>query len=429
MIELDGRKYIVSTPAENTQDMLDRINAYCTENNVTNSKGEVVSIEKNFASPFYLILWALGYLVTVIQNLVYSCAKGLNVQMASDDQLLNLADMAAVARGQASVTTFNLMVRAMDAENSNYDENANEGKCVITSEDTITYQGVVYKPAVRPNITLEPGQYGYITMVAQTSGSNQIAASTITAFDSTIANLDSISQPDDAIPGQAQESIASLRQRIQRKQYSGTSIDSAIDAVRALEGVTMCNITYNESNTETMNVGEDALEVPPRSALIIVQGYNPNIAQAYFKFLTAPTCNWEYSDTGEYTITSVYPANRLLEVQEYVTHAQQRIPCVILKPKVKPVYVRVILGVNIESSVEDSIKNTVASTLMSTTVVGEDVTSAKILQALTDFATYSIVGTQVSMDGENWNYRTYIAQDVILTYKVENISVVMPGVW
>lgn len=428
MIELDGKQYIVSTPSQNTKDMLDSINTYCNNNNVKNSKDEIIHIEENFASPIYLILWALGYLVTIIQNLIFCVAKGLNVQSASDDQLLNLADMSGVKRGQPSVTTFNLAVQCMSTDASGYDPNANDGQCIITSEDTITYQGVVYKPALHPNIVIAPGQWGYITMVAQTTTTQQIAANTIQQFDTTIANLATVRQDYAATPGQSQESIASLRDRIQRRQYSGTTIDSAIDAIRALPGVTICNIIYNESSALTITVGEDALQILPRHALIIVQGYNANIAAEYAKFLTAQTCDFSYDSSGEYTIQSVYPANRVLEVQEYITHAQQKIPIMLIKPMSKDVYIHIILAQNVEASIEQNIKDTLVTTLMASTTVGQDLTTSMVLSALTDFASFSIVGATMGLSEDSLSYKTAIAKDVLLTYSPSNITLEMPGV-
>lgn len=436
MVTIDGREYIVKTPSENTADMLEQINTYCSSNNVMNSKNELVQIEARMSSPIYLILWALGYLATVIQNLVLSVARAHNVQESSDAQLLNIADMANVKRGQASVTTFNVLVQAMSTQDPNYDPNVNEGKCIITSEDTITYNGIVYKPALHPSITLEcgedesPGEYGYLTFVAQEAGSFTISDGAIQGFDTTIANLH-LFQQEASIPGQAQESIASLRERIQRRQYSGTSIDFCTDALRALPGITIANIIYNTNVSAPIYIGADNLLLPARWAMIIVQGYSLDIAETYFSYLTAPTVDYIKDAQGEPTedldLRGI-PESRILDTQVYTTHAQQKIPVLIIKPVQKLVYIRIYLGMAITGEVEQVMSNALALKLSSQLTVGQSITSAQVLSALADYSAYSIVGAMLSTDSESYSYQTYQAEDVLFRLIPANITFIQPGV-
>lgn len=430
MVELDGIQYIVKSPQENTEDMRNRINTYCAENNIVNSTNELIFIEARFSSPVYLILWALGYLVTVIQNLIVSLARAHNVQEATPNQLLNIADMANVKRGQPSKTTFNIQVVAMSDEDTNWDETINDGDLVISSTDTITYQGVVYTPALRPSIRLKHGEgalgeYGYITMVAQTTESQAISEGAITGFDTTIPNLGGFLQFT-SIPGQDQESIASLRERVQRKQYGGTSIDTCMDALRALPGVTVANIIYNESVHTTKLVGADGLELPPRFAMIIVQGYSEQIAETYFCYLTAPTVI-KISDT-DYDMRNI-PASRVLEIQKYYTHAQQEIPVLLIKPKQELVYIQVYLGMPVTGQLEEEMASAIAAGLSKNLTIGQSITSAMVLGFLTSYASYGILGAMMKTEsGESFAYRTYQSEDVIFQVLSENIIFVQPEV-
>ena len=423
MIELDGVQFTVKTPSENTEDMRTAINTYCSNNAITNSKNETVVIEANFASPIYMILWALGYLVTVIQNLVYSVGKAFNVQSANDTQLLNLADIAGVKRGKQSKTTFSIKVTAMTTDNTSYDSSINEGNCIISSDDIITYNGVTYTPALYPSITLAPGEVGYITLVANTEGSYAITEGSITGFDTSIANLDTFYQYT-STPGQKEETIASLRERIQRRQYSGTSIDSCMDAIRSLEGVTLCNIYYNTNISDSMQIGDDGIILPARWALIVVQGYNPNIGSTFFNYLTCPTITYDSAtDTLDYSNLNGH-TERILAVQWYVSHAQQRIPVLILKPKQIPVYIKVYLGTSVVSSIEVEMKSAIADIAVNLTA-GQSITSAMILEALSDYTAYSILGAMVSTDNTTYAYTTTQAEDVLFVLNTENISIDM----
>ena len=432
MVELDGKKYTVKTASENTQDMLTTINEYCASHDIRNSKGELIEIEARMSSPLYCILWALGYLATAIQNLIYSVGANMNVQAASNTQVLNLAAMANVKRGSASVTTVNIQVTAKTDEDEGYD--AETGTCTITTEDTITVNGIVYKPAVYPSAVLQAGDVRTITVIAQSAGTYDIAPETITAFDTTILNLKSVYQPSAAIPGQSQESIASLRERLQRRQISGTFIDRAMDAIRELPGVTLCNIYYNMSKIISQVVGDaqDYCTIPPRWALLIVQGYNQNIAEAYLSYMTAQTVQWTEQAGGDIVITEnvLSPAartnGRLLAIQIYTTHANQKIPVLIVRPRQKQVYIKVHIGLSVESSIEQELK-TAVSKLSAALTVGQSITSAMILDSLAAYKSYQLLGAYVSSDeGSTWGYTSIQEPDLIWTFNTQNIIIVMP---
>lgn len=423
MIELDGVEYLIKTPEENTHDLLQTINNYCSEHNILNSKQELVQIAPKMSNPLYMILWGLGYLVTVIQNLIFSIGKGLNVQASSDKQLLNIADMANIKRASASLTTFSARLEKMSIGDEDYQEGT---PCVITSNDVITFNGIVYAPAVHPSIELiADGDVAYVTFVAQTPGSYSIAENTIQSFDTPITNLKSIYQYT-AIPGQEQESIASLRQRIQRRQKSGSSLDAAIDAIRELPGVTACSIIYNESTTNSISVGEDNIQIPPRWALVLIQGYNQNIGQTYFEHITAQTIDYN-PDTGAVDDTRLnIPESRKLEIQWYTSHAMQKLPVMLTKPKFKYLYVRVYLSMAVVADIVSDIQNAVTTVALEL-VIGQQVTSAMILSKLESFSPYGIIGVTVSDSKTGgYSYKTPEAPDVIWGMNVANIDVVLP---
>lgn len=437
MIELDGRAYTIKTAAENTEDMLNAINDYCAQHDIRNRYNELIQIEARMSSPIYCILWALGYLATAIQNLIYSVGSAHSIQAASDTQLLNLAQLANVKRRQPSLTTFRIEVIAMTPSDASYD--AEIATCTITSEDTITVEDVIYKPALYPNVVLQPGEAVTLTMVAQRAGSYSIAKDTVMQFDSPIVNLKSIKQPTPSIPGQELESIATLRARIQRRQLSGTTMDIAMDAISELPGVTLCNIFYNtalvaDPNSSQYHVGDDTdyVIVPPRWALIMVQGYNKDIAKTYFKFMTAQTIGWTELTSGNIEVDrsniSVVAQRRILEIQIYESKAHQKIPVLIMNPRTKPVYIHVYIATTIVGDIEVAMKEAVCMLGLSLTA-GQAVTSANILAALSEFTSYQIVGATVSSDGgTTFSYKTVQASDLLWTFDTMNITIVMPGV-
>ena len=419
MIALDGVDFTVQTPSECTADMVARVNKYCSDNNIVNSKGETVFINENFASPIYLLFWAAGYLVSVLQRLVYSLGTNMSIQSSTNNQLLELADIAGLKRGQPSVTTFGVKVQAYKESDDQYDDTVNDGKCVITSDDIITYGGIVFAPALYPKIVLQPGEIGYIMFVATEDTTMEIAEGMIQGFDSSVANL-ALFEQYAAVPGQEEESIAALRERLQKRTISSSSIDAAIDAIRALPGVTTCNIFVNPSLTNTQYIGEDSIQVGAREALVIVQGYNENIAQTFYEHLCCVSAG-----TGEGDLDPI-PASRLLQKQVYISHANQEIPLYIATPSQVDAHIRIYAARDMDNAVQDSLKNAVTN-LARTLTMGSELTSAAVMEAISDFAAYSIQGVMVSRDGSTYSYKVTLAVDGVWRFNVSNIFIITPG--
>ena len=161
----------------------------------------------------------------------------MSVAESSERQLLNLSDLAGIKRTKATHTTIAGVVYANLEETGAVD-------CVITQEmeATITIAGidVVFHPAF--DVTVPIGESRNIVLVADQLGSFNISANTITSFDDPVPGLRMLSTGA-STPGQEKESIASLRERLQRRTVDSTQIEKAAAAIQNLEGVAMCSIS------------------------------------------------------------------------------------------------------------------------------------------------------------------------------------------
>lgn len=406
MLTLDGVEYTVKTPEENASDLVKFINDYCETHNVVNSKGETIYIAANEANPLYMLLYSNAYLATVLQKLIYSAGCTMSVPESSEKQLLNIADIAGVTRNSATKTTIQGTIYANEQDTGAVD-------CVITRSLSCTVSSGTYQLTFHPafDITIPIGESRQIVLICEDYGAYNISENTITQFDDAVAGFRKMTTLA-SIPGQDQESIASLRARIQRRTTAGTQADRAAEAIQSLDGVALCNVYFNESPSASQYVGTRALEVPPRQALLLVQGYNDNIAKTFFSHMICKTAGENYpTSVGAYS-------------QNYITHANQTLPAWIVPPAQIPVYIKIYIYETLTYLQIDGIKDIICS-LSSSLTIGQSITSKMVTDIVAEsYPDISIQGADISADGKTYTFSAVPRSDEVFVFSLENISVV-----
>lgn len=392
MIELDGVDYNVKSVDENMNGIIDYINDYAQSNSVTNSLGQTIYIDNTPTNPLAMIVRGLSYLVHIIQSLLYNLGCGMNIQQASERQLLNLADMAGIKRGQATKTTIDLLCYASSA-----------GSCQILTTNGVTLDNHTYYPAF--DSTIAAGGVAHIVLICEDSGSYTISEDVMTGFDDTIENLDRFKQYK-SIPGQEQETVAALRERMQRRTTSGTNLDAAMDAIRGLAGVTLCNIYFNDSVSSEITV--NGITIQPRAALLLVQGYNDAIAETFYQHLNCPT--------------TAYTTARTL-TQTYTTHAQQQFTVYIVEPVQTICYVTIYCNKIVTQEVMVEMKQAVQTLTLSLTA-GQTVTAAMVLGTLSNYmSSCGVQGATVGKSSAVQSYQIKAEPDELFTFELESIVI------
>lgn len=410
MVTLDGIEYEVKTPDENLDDVITYVNDYCAANDVKNSVGETIYIEANEANPLYQMFRGFAYLTTAMQKLIYSAGCGMSIAEATERQLLNLADIAGIKRAQATRTVISGVVY------SNL-EGPESVECVITQDmtATITIAGadVIFHPAF--DVTVPIGESRPIILIAEQYGAYSISANTLLEFDDPVPGLRNlVTSP--STPGQSLESIASLRERMQRRVVEGTQVERAETAIQGLEGVSMCSIFFNYDpwNAAPLPYGDRTINVPPRQALLMVQGYSidtTSIAKTFYRYLLCKT-------VGE--------GLEGCQMQEYITHSRQRLPVYIFPPVQQPVYIRIYIKNTLSYEQINGIKDVICS-LASTMIIGKGLSSVDVTNVVAKIYTnLTIQGADISLSGEDGTY-SYLQipdQTALFYFDVDNIDVV-----
>lgn len=398
MIELDGIQYNVRTPQENAEDMLTFINNYCIENNITNTKGELVRIAQNWANPLYMIVYGFSYLASIMQKLIYNVGCSLNIARASDRQLMNIAAIANVKRKAATKTTISCTIFA--SLSSDDDPQA----CHITKDLVITTtygnNTITFSPAYETTVPI--GSSTNMILVCNEEGSYSIPENSLTSFDDPVVGFRRMSTQA-SVPGQAEESLADLRSRIQERATTSTQLDRAAADITQLDGVTLCNIYFNYSNTSSTMVG--TISVPPRQALLFVQGYSDDIARIFYNHLSCLTAGGDSPSSLR---------------QIYTTHAGQELPVYVIQPEVVYPHLVIHLGGQVISEVNLGIKDAIA-TLCESQKIGQSLTSTAVIAKIREYyPSLDLRGVEMSFQSDGpWSYQVSVPAYQLIGFNIE----------
>lgn len=395
MIELDGQQVVTKTVEENTTELVNYINNYCSNNNITNNEGEIINIETNIASPLYLLCRGLGYQLNVIQNMLLSAAQSISIGSSTDTQLLNLAAIAGIQRKRATKTTMAVIVYASD-----------DTDCEITTSLTLTVTTgsgtCVFNPAY--DITIEKATSQYLILVANDYGSHNISANTVSIFDD---NPTGFSQMVNfaSVPGTEQESISSLRRRILLRADNKTWISKVEEAISSLEGISWCSVYYNSASDDVTIYNN--IVVKSRHVLITIQGYSDHIAETYLQYCCAPTT----SASSERCLS-----------QDYTLQIGQKIIVYFFIPRYVSPYINVYLNKTLSDEEITSLKQTIA--LLSQNIsVGQGLTSSDVLNIIQNNTDYLPNGVTLSLDGDTYSYQIEVDTDQLLVFDSTYINI------
>ena len=372
MVELDGRSYVVNTPTDNAFALLDFVNQFMIDNNVKNKKGELVQFKISLASPIWLLIIGIGYLATVCQKIMYAVAQAFNIADCSDQQILSLSKIARLSRKEGSYTTIVCTATATAS-----------GVCHITTdlEAKATYEGEEYTFNPIYNVDIPAGTSAEVILICTVTGPVFIASGEITGFETDPENLDTLTSSASQ-PGSGLESISSLRTRLMTNEAI-SPLTGANQGINALDGVTKAVVLYNPNYDSDMMLGGKA--VPPKKAIVFVQGYSDNLAKEYYRHMSPQT----YNDG------SAHSQDCQLENGQQFTMYYYSPVAVDLYIKVK---VNALLTVERKEAITQAIMN-----LSNSRPIGENYTTAYVIDMLnTNLNFTEITDIKLSTDGTTW---------------------------
>lgn len=402
MLELDGGIYpFVKTTKDNTDDIVDFINNYADEKNITDSNGNKVFIDKNKANTLYMMLFGVGYLATILQKLIRSAADSNSVQNSSAQQLDHIAETMHTSRKDATYSTIECDIvytlseirPSITLDDSTYlSVQMQDGRVLTFVPSYITVLNAYY---YNPNNTYEAS----VQFRCTEAGPVDLSDGIITGFAVPVDGIVSVYNRN-CIKGAEPETTEQLRERLQEKQTADTRIDRCSLALEDLTGVSKASVLYNPSISDTFNIINDnsinidgyhsiygPFIVPPRQACVFISGISTEISRAFFNHMFCLTTN--NSNIGA-----------VFKYQPYTTNAGQNLPFYYTQPISKNISVYIMVLNPVSSEVADNIKQAVSDYIAELSI-GQSLSDGEIIKRL-----YSLY-PELQLTGVTFAYDDY----------------------
>lgn len=274
---INDKNWSPESAETHADNIIDTMNTVLQENSITDSDGNIVQLQKNFANAMYLLSLGLGNRIADMDNKLTQAINSFNVELSSDQQIENLLPIAALSRNSGSYSTLVLSVTASP-----------DGACFIPKGTKAPYENVNF--VVDNDTLVSAGATVLLDTTCDTLGPVAVLAGEVTAFESTITNLESVTNGTSSIPGVSAESINSIRKRLTKGEVIKYSLDGCKLALEELTGISYARVYFNYNLDTNMEL-TGGVVLAPRHAYIVVAGTSSKIADTYATYMSAPTQN------------------------------------------------------------------------------------------------------------------------------------------
>ena len=409
MLQLDGRNYNIQSPKDIATDIVNYVNTYCSANDIRNRKNEVIFIDMNWSNPLFIVVYGIAYVISLVQKVMYSVACGFSIPDASDRQLLNLAQIANVQRRPAKKTT----VRCTVLNNQNATLTLSRTSPSTTCTIQIEGLDVIFRPAW--DVSIPSGESSLVVLISDDGGSFPIAENDVLElYNDTVLITNIVLTHDASINGTEEETLVSLRERIQNRKGQSSRIDALIEALENLEGINKAKFFFNYSPDTASTV--HGVTVEPRMGLLIIQGSSDGVAETFYSYMSCETTD----------CSSIHPDRSVTTT--FTTLAGQTIPVYYLMPVQEPVYIKIYLKGAIATDDEEALKLIAASAAQNLNI-NDSLTSSDVINLLHEkLPDITFNGVELSKDGVTWTYVIDTSDlDGLLTTNYADVTLEVPA--
>lgn len=275
--KIDGVTWQPKTAVEHADLIIDKINQLLQENNVTGKDGNIIQLNKNYGNALYLLALGDGERFADNDAALSQAIDSFNIELADEQQIENLLPIAAVTRNPGSYSTLKLTVTASE-----------DGDCVVPAGTKAPFENMNF--VTQAEAIIPAGHTQTLDTVADVIGPVVVLTGEVTAFDTEIANLESVENLVSSVPGNAAETTDSLRRRILKGQTIPYSLDGVKIALEELTGVNHARVYFNYNVDGNLTLPGN-IEIYPRTAYIVINGQSDELAKTYARYMSAPTQN------------------------------------------------------------------------------------------------------------------------------------------
>ena len=410
MLQLDGRNYNIQSPKDIATDIVNYINSYCASNSIKNRKDEIIYVDMNWSNPLYIVIYGIAYILSIVQKVMYNVACGFSIPDASDRQLVNLAQIANIQRRPAKKTTIRCTVLNNRTDSLTLSRTNPSTTCTVQVEG----EDVIFRPAW--DVTIASGESSLVVLISDNGGSYPVAANDVLEFyNDTILVNNIVITHDASINGTEEESLVSMRERMQARKTQTSRIDSLIEALENLEGVNKAKFFFNYSPSIPSPV--HGMNIPPRMGLLIIQGARDNIPDTFYSYMSCET----------YDASEDVPTRAV--TMTFTTKAGQTIPVHYILPVQEEIYIKVYVKSALNTDTENELKLICASAGQNLNI-NDSLTSSDVIELIHDKNPDILFdGVELSKDGVNYSYVVNTEDlDGLLVTNYANVVVEVPQV-
>lgn len=364
--QVNGTKIQVLNASDYATQILDNTNVLLTNSGLT----ALVPTNTN------AIWWSMQGSGSIAQSFfeaLQSASSSFNPASADDQQIVNLLPIMGTELLPATPTT--MILGASNVTGSSI--TIPTGTLFTSSYGTLQTTYNVIVPA--------SSSVNFVITAISTGPWSIPAGSLIVPVVSGIT----FTQINNSVPGVNAETPSQARSRILQRSSLIAQIDTLIDALRGLTGITTATAWFNQSTATSLTIG--SITIPPRQLYVVVQGYSPYIASTILAYNTAET----YNSGTVYTNT-----------QTYTTLGGQTLTCYYDSAQTQYVYIRVHIASAYTqvTGYQQQIYNIVSSLNVNLSFkLGKIVTSEMSSSQFSSFTNAVVTGIDLSLDGSTWS--------------------------
>ena len=400
MILIDGTTWQPKGAQTHTNELMEKVNAILQSKNIRDDDGNIIQLKANFANAFYLLALACGQKMSEEDVELQKGLESLIVELCDSQQIENLLPIAGIQRNTGSYSTLVLTCTASDSN-----------PCTIPAGTRAPFGDYFF--VVQNDVTIPAGESAEVPTICDTVGPIVVLTGEIDQFETTIANLDNVTNLESSIPGTSAETTAELRRRIEKGETINAGTDGLKYALEALSGISYARVYFNYNTSATITL-PGGVVVQPRTAYIVVFGASAataGVPDLYWKYMTAPTQNAPGATETAHSGDHVTPSGQSVTI--YWDEATE-----------EQIYVKIYLTADAEtgSSVETALKQDLIESSADWEIGGE-LTSTILNKPFIDIDYTKVAYVKVSSDGNTWSDVLTIGANVVPRIQDANITV------
>ena len=380
----------VNSVEDNASAYIDATNNLLAQNHVLDKEGNPAQLAKLAGSPMWLFALAYGQNLTEWQERLRVVNAQLDIANCTEEQVLNLAQIAGVIREEGSSPFVTLHIRNTTDVPVLYNPSTVVAKDSFSNNSWYCSQ----------NFTLAGHEEADLLFYcAHKDVSVPAGTAFVLTFNAEAYPTYTIVSEDASIIVTKQETIAELRNKLMQGVEAFNGVAQAQEAIKGLNGIVKCSIWFNPDPNLPMTLPGN-ITVPARMTFVAIQGVDTAnlLAEVYLRYLDVAT----YRILNQPDLPDSLASSTILGAGGFTAYYSvcSEVP-VYVKVLVKP-----FAG---DTTYEDLIKDTIMAHAYDSDV-GAQITTQQICYWLNEvsYSVEKLITASVSMDGITWSNKSSV---------------------